>query len=640
MQNYIESIARMSHRCRLVSKSECHIAIIVFLCLAAYSGTFQAPFVFDDLDSIVDNEVITNIGNFLQGSAAYAIYPRRYVGYLTFALNHAMGGLDVTVYHIVNLVIHAINAALVYCLVLLTFKTPKMKPAPLSISPESLSFFCAAIFAVHPVQTQAVTYIVQRLTSLCTLFYLSSLCLYIKARLTAESNNDKRGLTLSLYVLAFTAALLAMKTKEIAFTLPLALLIYDLIFISKTVRKSFVFAGPILLTLLVIPMSMLNIAKPLGEVISDVSTVTRVQTAVSRFDYLMTQFRVLVTYLRLLFFPINQNMDYDYPIYHSLFSSPVLLSFSFLITIFILALAMLWHARRHHNAILRIAGYGILWFFVALSVESSIIPIADVIFEHRMYLPSIGMIIAVVAGLSGILAACIPYRFRKWAGGVGLLAIVILTIGTYNRNTVWASEISLWSDTVWKSPAKARPYDLLGAALAAAGRNEEAIPVLMRALELQPRYAEAYNNLGIALSRQGRQAKAAAAFREAISIKPDLALAYHNLGRIYLLHDGDYRRAIEMMEKTIALKPNYVGAYINMAAAYNEMAEFDKAARVLENIMTRAGDRPETHYNLGMAYWGAGDRTGAMRELTTLRGIDENLAKQLETVFEVFIEKK
>ena len=197
-----------------------HILIIVVLGILIYSNTFNVPFVFDDIHSIIYNSGIKDVRHFID---LQNIYSNRHIGFLTFALNYKMHGLDVTGYHIFNLVIHLLNALLVYWLIILTFRTPYasaylQKDVLKTSAPYRwIPLFTALLFVSHPVQTQAVTYIVQRFASLSTLFYLASLVMYIKAR-RSESSKKAR---YAFYAASIISAILAMRSKEIAFTLPI-----------------------------------------------------------------------------------------------------------------------------------------------------------------------------------------------------------------------------------------------------------------------------------------------------------------------------------------------------------------------------------------------------------------------------------
>ncbi|MBI4837893.1 MAG: hypothetical protein HY806_01860 [Nitrospirae bacterium] len=360
----------------LLYKPLFHILLIVIIGLISYSNTFNVPFYLDDVPNIAENPIIKNFQYFTDPSNAkglplYTGFKMRFIGYLTFALNYKLHDLDVTGYHIFNISVHIINALLIYWLILLTFQTPwfsviarrettkqsplpeiapaenrhrndsrvLFQPSPLILHPSLIAFFSALIFVSHPIQTQAVTYTVQRFTSLATMFYLISLVMYIKSRLrwtikaTVEAKAEVNIFsTLTFYFLSLLSAVLAMKTKEIAFTLPVTIAIYEFMFFNGKIKKKVLYLIPLLLTLFIIPLNIVDLSKNIGNLMDKISDATKVQiVSMTRWDYLFTQFRVIVTYIRLLFLPINQNLDYDYPIYYSLLNPDVFLSFLFLL---------------------------------------------------------------------------------------------------------------------------------------------------------------------------------------------------------------------------------------------------------------------------------------------------------------------
>lgn len=357
-----------------------------------YSNILHAPFIFDEYSSIVNNESIRSIAESLKN-----ISSNRYLTLLSFALNYAVSGLKPFGYHLINNLIHIINALLVYYLVINTFKTPFFRGKEDDIHPSRyfIAFSSAFIFVAHPIQTQAVTYVVQRSTSMATMFYLLSLVMYIEARLIAWSqgsrvnSQESRGKSFNLkflifYLISFISAIFAMKSKEIALTLPVIVVLYEFCFLSATSnsklrtpnRKKFLYLFPILLTILIIPFSMLHINGPGESIVQDIDVQSRETLNISRTDYLLTQFRVGITYLRLLIFPANQNFDYDYPFYHSFFNPEVLISFFVLLVVFCFGIYLLHRSRfrnldsqslssssRITNPLLRLIAFGILWFF-------------------------------------------------------------------------------------------------------------------------------------------------------------------------------------------------------------------------------------------------------------------------------------
>ncbi|MBI5408913.1 MAG: tetratricopeptide repeat protein [Nitrospirae bacterium] len=450
-----------------------HFLLIIALGLLAYSNTFNVPFQWDDKHNIAENSAIGEPQLLLEGSDQRLgdFFKRRIVGYLSFALNYKLHGLDVTGYHIFNLLVHILNALLVYALIRLMLSA--MNTETKSPFNEYVPLFVSLLFVVHPIQTQAVTYIVQRFTSLATMFYLLSLVLYMKFRSSGK---------VFTYIFAVLSAVLAMKTKEIAFTLPIMIALCEAFFFKGAFKKRFLYLAPFLLTMLIIPLTLIGLKD--SGLSESIGSAARLATDMSRWDYLFTQFRVIVTYLRLLILPINQNLDYDYPVHNSFFNWEVLPSFLLLSSIIILGVYLI---KRN-----RLVSFGIFWFFVTLSVESSVIPIQDVIFEHRVYLPSIGAIVAAVAAS--------PYLIRMRKALAALLVTILLffSVLSYERNNVWRDEARLWEDAVRKSPEKARAYLGLGNAYMKKGRLAESIDSLSTAIELNPQYAEAYLSRGTA----------------------------------------------------------------------------------------------------------------------------------------------
>ena len=392
-----------------------HLVLTALLGLIAYSNTFNAPFLWDEQVYISENPIIRDLSYFTdlskaEGFEQYSAVKNRYIGYLTFALNYKFGGLDVRGYHVVNIAIHILNAMLVYFLATLTFKTPFLKDSSIKEKSPLIALFSALLFVSHPIQTEAVTYIFQRLASLMAFFYLLSLVLYIKWRLSSSCHSGLSGISLKkdsrqagatakrcgFYLLSLLSAVLAMKTKENAFTLPVMIALYEFFFFNGFVKKRTLYLVPFLLTMLIIPLALIGTDKPIGEIIGGLASLPGGGGEVSRWDYLFTQFRVIATYIRLLFLPIDQNIDYDYPMYHSFFDVPVMLSFLFQVSLFSLAVYLLYRSKNKPE--LRLISFGILWFFITLSVESSIIPIPMVINEYRVYLPSVGALSAIIAG--------------------------------------------------------------------------------------------------------------------------------------------------------------------------------------------------------------------------------------------------
>lgn len=554
-----------------------HISLIVIIALLAYANSFSVPFQFDDHPIIEDNLLIQDPRFFVDFSQAkisplYYYLELRYVSLLSFAINYQLHGLNVVGYHVTNLAIHIGNALLVYLLLLLTFATPRLRDSSLKDRAPLIALITALLFVAHPVQTQGVTYIVQRYMSLAALFYLLSLVVFIKWRLVSLEISrlglkDFGSIQVGIYLFSLAAAMLGMRSKEIVFTLPFAIALYEFLFFQGKWHRRLLFLIPFFLTTLLIPLGfidLVDINKPLSEIFSSVSKKSFIITPVSRWDYLLTQFVVIVTYLRLLVLPINQNVDYDYPIYHSFFDPQVLLSFFFLMSLGGLACFLIYRYRDQAPATCLIA-YGILWFFLTLAVESSFMPMVDAINEHRLYLPVVGAFMSFTT--SAFLLAHHWEKQRPFLAKlvipVLMVSVLIFTGATYKRNQVWQSEVSLWEDALRKSPNKARPHNELGVAYNRQKRHAEAVPLFQKAIRLSPRYSYPYLNLGVAYSTMGQTDKAVAMYKKAIKIRPDLGQVYNNLGVIFL-KQGKLKKAERMFRKTLQINPNMAIARQNL----------------------------------------------------------------------------
>jgi tetratricopeptide (TPR) repeat protein len=602
-----------------------YFLLMAITAILAYSNTFNVPFQFDDNPVIVDNPIVKDLRYFIEPSDAarfrghfeYASFKRRYIGYLTFALNYRIHGLDVTGYHIANLLIHILNAVILFFLVMFTFNTPFLRRSSIKEHAWKIAVVAAMLFVSHPIQTQAVTYIWQRVTSLTATFYLFSLLMYIKARNDTSDAGVLSRKNLLPYILSIISAVLAMKTKEIAITLPVMVGLYEFMFLEGKVRRRILYLIPLLCTLFIIPLSLMGTDSSIVDVIDNIGKPLDKAEAISQGDYLFTQFRVLVTYIRLIFIPVNQNLDYDYPLYSSLFEPVVFLSFVFLLFIFGLGMYLFYRYRGSvpHT---RVMSFGIFWFFITLSVESSIMPIKDVIFEHRMYLPSVGVFMLLVTSAY----MCVEGVKQKWKNvekvTVLVLAVVIVVLAgaAYSRNGVWRDGVSLWTDVVSKSPGKARPHNNLGQALEEKGMADQAMEQYNKALNLIDDFAGSdflagvHLNLGNVLNRKGMTEEAIEEYKRALRLYPAYPEAHNNLGSAYKSR-GLLDKAVKHFKTAIRLDPDSVNAYNNLGTALNETGRTDEAIKQYKNALALNPDFAEAHLNIGNAYKDKGDLINA-----------------------------
>ncbi len=592
------------------------LSLIVLVGLVAYASTFTFPFAFDDMMQIAgSNQVknlhsVTNLSFWRQGRA---------LGVLSLALNYRLHGQWVVGYHLVNVTIHLLAALTLYNLVLLLWRTPLVSGVALPGSAghgRAIAFFAALLFVVHPVQTQAVTYIVQRFTSLATLFYLLSAACYVRARLAGEgAGPSNRGASAGYFALSFGAALLAMRTKEITLTLPLALVLLELLCFRGRLRARVLTLSLFLLTMAVIPLGLIGVRGSMADFLAAADRVTRIQTIIPRTDYLLTQFRVVATYLRLLVFPVNQNLDYDVAVSHSITEPAVMGALALHLLLVGVAGWCVLRSRPSSAPTflppphLRLVAIGIGWFYIALLVESSFMPIIDLLFEHRLYLPSAGAFVALSAAVVG-LAGTGEQPSRAGLRGVLLLTgtALVFTAATIKRNQVWRDEVTLWEDVTSKSPNLSRPWNNLGYAYLKRKEPAKALPALVRSLSLNAGFPDAWNNVGLALTQLGsylgRFDRTVEMFGNLSSVNAEaqtiwFAKAYNNLGLAYD-YLGRPADAITNFRKSLDMDADYAAAHYNMGMAClstgNQACVIDQ---YLALVQLRSGFAPMLRARMG-----------------------------------------
>lgn len=601
---------------------------VILLALAAlgfliYSNTLRSSFQFDDVPAIVGDYFIKDLKNV--GAIWDAFNTRFIIGY-TLAMNYAIGKLDVLGYHLFNISVHVINSFLVFFLVSTTFKTPVMEKSSLAPYGRLVAFFSALIFIAHPLQTQAVTYIWQRAASVAALFYLSSLVLYVKARLKSS---------FLYYIAALIMAILAMFTKEIAFTLPVAIAGYEFIFLrdSSRLTRKMLLLIPFLATLVIIPLTLtrsnkitLNLLRPhISENASAQDVFSKKVIDVTRFmpeeqvprkQYMVTELNAMRTYLRLLVLPIRQNLDYDYPWANSLTEPKVLLSILLIAIILACGIAFLKMAP--------LISFGIFWFFLTASVEA-VVPQQDFIFEHRMYLPIVGFCV--------VSSAVLFYLFGKkrlvFALGICLVAVAVLSVLTYKRNFVWKDPITLWSDVIAKSPLKARPYNIRGINYKEKGGFDHALADYSKAIELNPDYAEPYSNRASVYALRKEFDKSIEDFTRMIELKPRNSEVYANRGLAYNMM-GKFDEAISDFDKAVELDPINVRAYFNRGIAYKDKGDIDRAISDWTKAIELNPFYAEAYNNRAAAYFFKKEYDRSRQDLRRAEGLGLKNAKLLE----------
>lgn len=598
------------------------IAMAAILTILIYSNAMRGPFIFDDVRNIRDNKAIqlTEItAGGLWEAGAHSATSHRPVANISFALGYYFHGNEVLGYHLVNLAVHLFAGLFLFLLMQDTLGITKEKSiSPLLSQSDNttlLAFAGVLVWLVHPLNTQSVSYLVQRMNSMAAMFYLLSLVCYVKGRLACREKAKW-----VLYGGSVVSGLLAVGSKEIAVTLPFFIVLYEWYFFRDLDtawlrKKAFCLVGAVVFLAV---LGLYYLGGDPFEVIKS-AYVRRDFTIGQR---VLTEFRVVWLYVSLLLLPYpgRLNLDHDFPLSYTLIN-PATTVLSLLGIALLLGCAV-YIARRD-----RLISFAILWFLGNLAIESSVIGL-ELVFEHRTYLPSMFVVPLITV-------AAIRYVRPKW-GRVAVIGVLvaIFSLWTYQRNGVWADDELLWRDCIRKSPHKERPLYNLGLVLSDRGRKDEAILSYSRALDIKPDYPEACNNIGVALGDQGKLKEAVGYYVKAVRINPDytdayynLAVALHQLGKIdkaiecyrlvlqqdpcraeaqnnlgvALILKGNTGEALAHFQKALQINPEYPDAYYNLGNILFMKGRLNEAIEEYKSAIQAAPQYMDAHYNLGVA---------------------------------------
>jgi tetratricopeptide (TPR) repeat protein len=550
--------------------------LLIVAGLTAYWNSFDGAFVFDDDYRIVDNPQIRRLwplGDLLARSARPVID-------VSLAVNYAFDGLNVRGFHAVNLAIHILAGLALYGVVRRMLESTRLR-ARYGQSAPWLAGAAALIWLVHPLQTESVTYIIQRAESLMGLFYL--LMLYFGIRGFDSSRS------LWWFVAAIGVSALGMATKEVMVSAPIMMLLYDRLFVATSfreiARRRWGFYAGLVATWALILVLLAT---------SKVSESTGATAGLQPWRYLVTQLGVIVHYLRLSFWPSPLVLDYTWKL-----PQTVLDVTPSAIVVLALAGGTVLSFRRWP-----LVGFWGAWFFLVLAPTSSILPIADLAFEHRMYLPLAAVVVLVVVGAHeaiGLLTARLgaPDGLRRGVEIV-LALVVVLLLGatTVRRNEDYRSDVAIWTDTVTKRPDNARAQNNLGNAPLKRGRTEEAATHFAEAVRLHPGFPVARRNLGLVLLHLGRNKEAIAQSSEAIRLDPGSWDAHHELG-VVLYREGQVDEAITQYTEALRLRPAFPEAHHSLGLALNKQGKTDLAMAQFAEAVRLKPDYADAHNNLG-----------------------------------------
>jgi Flp pilus assembly protein TadD len=459
-----------------------------------------------------------------------------------------------------------------------------------------VAFIAAGLFVLHPVHTDSVTYISGRRDILFTLFYLAGFYCFLRYRQLREWRS---------IIAAFLMYLLSMGSKEMGVTLPLVFLAYDLVqnfsrdasapasgygkalfaSLKKSLARAYVLYPLTFLGALAFSCYKVFIKSPSlqSTYYGDSALVT-----------FLTVARILAHYLKLMFFPVRLNADYSFnafPLSTSLYEPSVAASLLLLLCMGYMTLRLL----ENH----KLPAFGIAWFFITLLPVCHIIPHHELLAEHYLYLPSVGLCLA---------AAVIGDRLLAGSRHAAVLAVCFLAMAALfsmrvaDRNRDWSDSLTLYEKTVKTAPQCARAHSNLGEAYASRGRIDEAISQCRQALAIKPRYAEARYNLGFAYYKKGLLDEAIAEYKEAIAVEPRYPRAFNNLASAYL-EKGETNKAIFYFMKALKFKEIRPEVFIGLSVALGRLGMTDKAIDKAKRALALKPSLAVAHNNLAYFYY-------------------------------------
>ncbi|MDY6855836.1 MAG: tetratricopeptide repeat protein [Thermodesulfobacteriota bacterium] len=508
----------------------------------------------------------------------------------TLALNYHWGKEDTFGYHIVNLSFHMITAFILFLFLYKTFRLNSCNEF-LKTKAYHISLFGSILWAIHPIQTQAVTYLVQRMAILAALFTIMSVYFYANFR-TTKRRIFLLGMTLS--------SLFAFASKENTVVLPFLILIYEWLFFQRG-KLSFFLVKHLIIGVFVILLGLTAITMILGgpgittslfEVFNNNNLPGRDFSAIER---LLTEQRVILYYLSLIFFPSLErfNLDHDFKVSHGWLDPPTTLLSAFIIVSLIV---LAWRKRREFPFI----SWVICWYFLTLLVESSVFNL-ELIFEHRAYLSSMLVFPLIVIGIFSVEKLSIQKKIPYISGVILVFLIIIFGYATFQRNYIWKDPLSLWSDCLRKSPKKARCYINLGTVLSRADRKEEALHVLRKSVDLAPEKFHAHYAYGDELMGSGAYDNALFHLRKASRIKPTSSLPFCKIGLIYL-RLNDFSSAKRNLLKALELNNKSYEARNNLALIYYYEGRYSTVISLLKEILEENPRLDKVQFNLGLLY--------------------------------------
>jgi tetratricopeptide (TPR) repeat protein len=547
------------------------VSLFVFL-LIIYGNSFNCEWQFDDIPNIVENVNVhlkslfwTDIKKSFHITPAQGL-PRP-VAYLSFGLNYYSGGLNVFGYHVVNFIIHYLAALFLFLFIFNTLNLPLLKEKYRHIA-YPVTLLAVTLWATNPVQVNAVTYIVQRMTSLSGMAYIMSMYFYLKGR---TSDNHSRSIL--FFMLCVLSALISFGSKENAAMLPVSLFLYDL-FLIQGISRQTLWKN---LIIFIFPLSLLITLSAVFLNYSRMIFLNYSQWTFTLQERLLTEPRVILYYISLLLYPVSSRLtiDHDIAISRSLFDP-----WSTLIAILII-LSLIGYAAYTSRKSPLIA-YCIIFFFLNHLIEGSFIAL-DLIFEHRNYLPSMLLFVPAAILLINVLDYFAYRKSVQFIMASGMIFVIAAQAHTVSiRNDIFRYDKLLWEDNVRKTPNLSRPHGALGKIYFDEGNYGAGVIENYKALQLlrYPNYMQPalYNcNLGnYFLVIKNNEDKALFHYKQALKLLPHMSVAHYGVAMV-MLRKGSLSQAYENIQQAILYKPNYAFFHNTLAMIHLKRGNYDEA---------------------------------------------------------------
>jgi Flp pilus assembly protein TadD len=573
-------------------------SVLVLLTALAYSNSFSGPWVFDDLPNIRNNPAIRS----WEPAQFFASGNNRPVLMSTFSINYALSGFDTVGYHATNWLIHLSAGVLLWRLLEQLLRNDRLLGADPVAS--RLAWLSAALWLVHPLQTESVSYIVQRAESLMGLLFIATIYLIVRGA-TAE-----RGWP--WYLTAIATTWLGMGCKEVMATVPMVMALIDRMLLCDSWQQVMRRRGLAYLGLVVTLATYKRSFVPLisGESVS----AGFGQQGHSALEHLYSEPYAILLYLRQVIWPWPQCFDWHFQPVTTFAAAawPGAIVVAILLTAF---------TAGHFQ---RLAALPWLVFFIVLAPTSSVIPVLDIAVEHRMYLPLAGLLTwLVVLGYRVLQRLVVP----AWQSRVGLVLslalLVSLTTSTYLRNRVYQSEVALWQSVVDLRPNNYRALNNLAGGLLAQGKAAEAERLWRRTIEMAPARdtSSITYNLARSLEVQGRIDEAIEQLDRVIALEPQEATVFMQRAELEL-QQGRMPKAIASLDQAANLQPSWSNVQLRLGECYLRERMISQAIEHLRRAADLQPDSTKILAALVEAYDQAGDTaqaTAARQRLQSLR---------------------